>query len=108
LVALAVADIELERHQIIIRQGHKNRRGRVVYCSADAQHALRCWLPCRWSQHTSQLFHNYYGRPLNHRWVQRHFRAYAERAGLERRFTVHSLRHTFACQLLNAGVDLVT
>jgi site-specific recombinase XerD len=108
LVALEMPDVDLEAQQLIIRQGHKNRRGRVVYFSADAQQALRRWLQCRWAPHTSKLFHNYCGRPLNHRWVQRHFRAYAERAGLERWLTVHSLRHTFACQLLNAGVDLVT
>lgn len=80
----------------------------MVYFSADAGQALRRWLEGRWSQQTSKLFHNPYGRALNHRWVQRHFRAYAEQAELERRLTVHSLRHTFACQLLNAGVDLVT
>jgi integrase/recombinase XerD len=108
LIASDLPDVELERCQLIIRQGHKNRRGRVVYFSADAQQALRRWLQCRWSPHTSKVFHNDFGRPLNHRWVQRHFRAFAEYAGLERRFTVHSLRHTFACQLLNAGVDLVT
>lgn len=108
LVALDLRDVELEAQQLFIRQGHKNRRGRVVYFSADARQALQRWLEGRWSQPTSKFFHNPYGRPLNHRWVQRHFRAYGERAGLERRLTVHSLRHTFACQLLNAGVDLVT
>lgn len=69
---------------------------------------MRSWLKCRWSQQTPQLFHNGDGRPLNHRWVQRRFRASADHAGLERHLTVHSLRHTFACQLLNAGVDLIT
>ncbi len=108
VVALELGDVELEHHQLYIRRGHKNRRSRVVYFSADAGQALRSWLKCRWSQQTPQLFHNREGRPLNHRWVQRHFRAYAERAGLARHLTVHSLRHTFACQLLNAGVDLVT
>jgi len=108
LVALEVQDVDLEQQQLVIRQGHKNRRGRVVYFSTDAQQALRRWRQERWSQPTSKFFHNHLGRPLNHRWVQRRFRGYAERAGLERRLTVHSLRHTFACQLLNAGVDLVT
>lgn len=108
LVALELQDIDLEPQQLFIRQGHKNRRGRVVYFSADAGQALQRWLQDRCSQQTSKLFHNPYGRALNHRWVQRHFRTYAQRAELERRLTVHSLRHTFACQLLNAGVDLVT
>jgi site-specific recombinase XerD len=108
LVALELRDVELEPQQLFIRQGHKNRRGRVVYFSADAGRVLQRWLEDRCSQQTSKLFHNPYGRALNHRWVQRYFRAYAERAGLERHLTVHSLRHTFACQLLNAGVDLVT
>lgn len=108
VVALELGDVELEAHQLFIRHGHKNRRGRVVYFSADAGQALKGWLECRWSPLLPQLFHNRAGRPLNHRWVQRHFRAYAARAGLERHLTVHSLRHTFACQLLNAGVDLVT
>ena len=108
VVALELGDVELEAHQLFIRHGHKNRRGRVVYFSADAGQALQRWLEDRWSPQTPKLFHNREGRSLNHRWVQRHFRASAARAGLERHLTVHSLRHTFACQLLNAGVDLVT
>jgi site-specific recombinase XerD len=42
LVALEMTDVDLEAQPLIIRQGHKNRRGRVVYVSADAQQALRC------------------------------------------------------------------
>lgn len=108
VVALELGDGELEHPQLYLRRGHKNHRGRVVYFSAAAGQALQRGLECRWSQPLLQLFHNRYERPLHHRWVQRHFRADAERAGLERHLTVHSLRHTFACQLLNAGVDLVT
>lgn len=108
VVALELGDVEVEQHQLYVRRGHKNRRDRVAYFSTDAQPALRAWRQCRWSQQTPTLFHNDSGRPLNHRWGQRHFRMCAEQAGLERHLTVHSLRHTFACQLLNAGVDLVT
>lgn len=36
LVALELGDVELEQPQLFIRRGHKNRRGREVYFSADA------------------------------------------------------------------------
>ena len=46
------------------------------------------------------------GKPINDRTLQRAFKAAASRAGIAEKAGVHSLRHSFATHLLDAGTSL--
>jgi integrase/recombinase XerD len=45
-------------------------------------------------------------RPMNERGVQQAFKAALQESGLQKRATVHTLRHSWATHLLEAGVNL--
>ena len=45
-------------------------------------------------------------QPISHRTVQRAFQRARDAAGIDKPATMHSLRHTFAVQLLEAGTNL--
>jgi len=99
-------DVHLKEKRIEIFEAQKNRLGRVVYISDDAEVALKTWL--KWRNSEGQyLFHGPRGRPLCYEAARAMFNKYVEKAGLSHRgYTLHCLRHTFASELLNAGMRL--
>jgi site-specific recombinase XerD len=108
LVALTVADVDLAQSALYIQMGSKNGRGRVVYLSEDAHEALDAWLKERQRFNIRQLFFTWRSQALSEQTVNDHFKHYLKTAGISCHYAVHCLRHTFATELLNAGVPITT
>jgi site-specific recombinase XerD len=106
LLNTKLRDVNLQDKCIEIFEAQKNRVGRVVYLSDDACGALKRWLKLKNPQ-TQYLFYGYGGRPLSYVAARHIFNQYLDKAGLSHKgYTLHSLRHTYATELLNAGMHL--
>ncbi len=106
LVGLKVADIDRQRMTIRVREG-KGRKDRYVMLSEKLLGVLREY----WCAHrpADWLFPgDDPGQPLTRRAVLTSCRAAAERVGLTKPVTPHTLRQAFATHLLEDGVDLRT
>jgi len=106
LLTTRLTELNIREQTITIFEGIKNRRGRVVYLSDDALAAVKAWL----KQHDPQRQHLFYarGRPtMCYTTARMTFERYLEKAGLAHKgYSLHCLRHTFASELLNAGMRL--
>jgi integrase/recombinase XerD len=106
LLNTAVPDVSLPEKRIEIFEAQKNRVGRVVYLADDACQALEDWLKVR-RHKTPLIFCGQGGRPLSYEVVRSRFVSLLEKAELGGKgYTLHCLRHTFASELLNAGMRL--
>jgi integrase/recombinase XerD len=105
-VQLRVNDIDSKRMTILVSRGKGNKQ-RLVPLSPKLLAELRLF----WQTHRNPvwLFPSHEpDRPLNISSVERMCARARVRAGLKRRFNTHALRHTFATELLEAGVDLLS
>jgi integrase/recombinase XerD len=109
LLSLQVTDIDSARMVVNVRQG-KGAKDRQVPLSARLLVELRAW----WCRHRTKpwLFPGMAGssrqRPMNATSVQRMVKQIVVRAGLKKKASLHTLRHSYATHLLEAGVDVVT
>lgn len=104
-LGLTVNDIDLAEKKVHLIAGEKNDTGRVVYLSHDALFALKRWLAIRKKEET-YVFYGQNG-PLSYSAARSRFAKYLKKARLDQKgHTVHSLRHTCASELLNAGMRL--
>ncbi|MHC4464050.1 MAG: tyrosine-type recombinase/integrase, partial [Planctomycetota bacterium] len=106
VLRLNVRDLDVSERKIHIYEGEKNCLGRVVYISDDALMALKLWLSKR-KPKRDYLFYGLRHKHLGYTQARNIFMRYIEDAGLQHKgYTIHSLRHTFASELLNAGMRL--
>ena len=107
LLDTKVRDINLRERRIEVFEARKNRVGRVVYLSNDARCALKVWLRKRDSRKEYLFYGPVCSTTLSYEASRTIFRRYIEKAGLtHKEYTLHCLRHTFASELLNAGMRL--
>jgi integrase/recombinase XerD len=106
LLHTLVSEVSVKERKIEIYEAQKTQVGRVVYLSEDAVVALKAWLRKRESQKKYLIYAR--GREtMSYPAARMVFQKYLDKAGLlHKGYTLHCLRHTFATELLNAGMHL--
>jgi integrase/recombinase XerD len=112
VVALRVEDIDSRRMVIRVRQA-KGRKDRYVMLSSRLLDLLREYWKARRRRpelrSSPWLFPGQNpDRPMTSKPVHNACKAVREASGLSKRVTVHTLRHSFATHLLEAGTDIRT
>jgi integrase/recombinase XerC len=103
---LAGLDLDdLDRAERTVRVLGKGRKERIVPFGSHAARALERWLGER-GEADGAVFTNARGGRLTVRSVHTIVRRSARAAGITRRVSPHTLRHTFATHLLDGGADL--
>lgn len=102
-LALRVGDLDLSAHEARLRE-LKGGGGLTVFLDADVVRILKHELGCRTEGH---VFGNSAGSRLTARHAQRRFELWRDRAGLPKRYSPHSLRHTFASRLYERTGDIL-
>jgi integrase/recombinase XerC len=110
LVNLDDADLDLRNATVRVRG--KGRRERLGIVGSHARTAVRAWLTARprpqagLASRSQPLFTNKFGNRLSVRGVARLLDKHLVVAGLAGRASPHTLRHSFATHLLDAGADI--
>jgi len=106
LLNTKIQDLHVRDRRIDIYEGEKNRLGRVVYLSDDAMSALQAWLNIR-DAHKEFLFYANGRKTMSYSTAHLVFERCLTKAGLAHKgHSLHALRHTFASELLNAGMRI--
>lgn len=106
LLSLKMENIDLSEQKVLIYEAQKTRVGRVVYFCSDAKEALVAWLKEK-DPREDVLFYGRKYETLTYAAARMVFVKHLKKAGLDKKgYTIHCLRHTFASELLNAGMRL--
>jgi len=98
LCKLKQGDIDLSRDEFSIRG--KGEKVRLVFLSSAAKDAVKVYLDKRQDADEDRLF------PLTTRSVERIIKHCAIKVGIGKKVTPHTLRHSFATDLLGNGADI--
>jgi integrase/recombinase XerD len=116
LAALDVDDVDLDDGSIRVRSG-KGNKARVVPMGRAARKAVGDYLTITRSELVKKrrsrggtadgaLFLNFRGARLSRQGCWKILKAYARSGGMESKVSPHTLRHSFATHMLDAGADI--
>ncbi len=104
LTSLAMKNLNIPGDTVKVEG--KGKKERIVPVGRPAMAALIEYLEKRPRKNAETVFLNKYGRPLSDRSVERLVDKYGKKAGIGRKITPHTFRHSFATHMLDRGADL--
>ncbi|MCH8027325.1 MAG: site-specific tyrosine recombinase XerD [candidate division Zixibacteria bacterium] len=108
LASLKPGDLELESN--FIRVTGKGNKQRLVPVGKFSQDAINSYMNIKSDKATigsaRTLFHNRFGKPLSRTGLWKIIRKRVALAGISKRVSPHTFRHSFATHLLEGGADL--
>jgi integrase/recombinase XerC len=106
LVNLKLNDVDFESREITVRQG-KGRKDRVVPLVGQALDALKVYLAVREvSPEYDNVFLARNKTSMDPRTVRYRIQKYYKEAGIRKKASVHTLRHTFATHQIHNGLKI--
>jgi site-specific recombinase XerD len=106
LVNLKLSDIDFTSHEITVRQG-KGRKDRVVPLVKQAEQALKSYLTVREAEpEYNEVFIARNGTSMDVRTVRYRIQKYYKEAGIKKKASVHTLRHTFSTHQIHNGLKI--
>jgi integrase/recombinase XerD len=112
LCCLTIYDADLQGGMLRINQG-KGQKDRVVPMGKHAVRFLREYITkvrprcTKKNPRIRSLIVDRYGKPISKQVVSILVRTYAREAGIRKKVTAHTFRHTFATELVKNGADIL-
>ncbi len=108
LISLKCADVNLSMSYLVCRSGGKER---VIPFGKESSRALKRYLDesravLMKGEEGEWLFTNCYGKPMSRQGFWKLIKFYAQKAGITKDITPHTLRHSFGAHLVQNGADL--
>lgn len=110
IAGLNCGDLFLKNNvsSLIVRKGKGGKKRQVLFNGSFTQHCKKFLL---WKQNIGEstepdrplLLSSNTGEHMTDRAIQKTFKRCAKRAGLALHYSIHCLRHTYACQLYKAS-----
>jgi site-specific recombinase XerD len=103
LAHLKIEDIDFIKPAITVRG--KGSVEREIALEKKGIHALKSYLAVRGESFSNRVFLNYHGEPISERGIRKLVVKYRKEAGITKKASCHTLRHTFATYKAEKGVS---
>jgi len=104
---LRIEDIDSKKMRIFVRDGKGNKQRYTILPEVSLEMLREYYKKERPKHPEGYIFLNEEGKPLTVERMRVYFRRYRRKAKLNERFIVHSLRHSFATNLIERGATLI-
>jgi site-specific recombinase XerD len=103
LASLKIEDIDFIKPSITVRG--KGKQEREIALEKKGVHALKSYLAVRVESFSNRVFLNYQREPISERGIRKLVVKYRKKAGITKKASCHTLRHTFATYKAEKGVS---
>ena len=103
LANLTKDDIDFIKPSITVRG--KGKQEREIALEKKGVHALKSCLSVRGESFSNRVFLNYQGEPISERGIRKLVVKYRKEAGITKKASCHTFRHTFATYKAEKGVS---